>query len=97
MEREYRKFRKEEKGRSIRKGSFCKTRNRRLEKRKRANACTKGSNSGKRRRRERPGKRENGKTADSEDAERTELCAGAGRREHRKRIRKFCVKIKWRK
>lgn len=44
-----------------------------------------------------PGKRENGKTADSEDAERTELCAGAGRREHRKRIRKFCVKIKWRK
>lgn len=86
MEREYRKFRKEEKGRSIWNGIFCKTGRIGLEKEEGRKGLYRGKQFRKRLEAE-----------DSEKAERSELCAGDRRREHRKREWKFCVKIERRK
>lgn len=74
MEREYRKFRKEEKGRSIRNGIFCKTGHIGLEKEEGRKGLYRGKQFRKRLEAE-----------DSEKAERSELCAGDRRREHRKK------------
>lgn len=86
MEREYRKFRKEEKGRSIRNVIFCKTGHIGLEEKEGAKACTEGSNSGKDWKRKFQRKRNDRNCVQG---------IGAGNTE--KRERKFCVKIERRK
>ena len=74
MEREYRKFRKEEKGRSIRNGIFCKIGRIGLEKEEGRKGLYRGKQFRKRLEAE-----------DSEKAEFSELFAGDRRRKHRKK------------
>lgn len=74
MEREYRKFRNEEKGRSIRNVIFCKTGRIGLEEKEGRKGLYRGKQFRKRLEAEA-----------SEKAERSELCAGDRRREHRKK------------
>ena len=74
MEREYRKFRKEEKGRSIRNGIFCKIGRIGLEKEEGRKGLYRGRQF-----------RKKLEAEDSEKAECSELCAGDRRRKHRKK------------